>query len=202
MTQKNTISVLVLVFLICTYLYGTSNLSAKSNQATVPINITVKGKLVLTDSVNDNKSGENPTLNVFLKLTPDINNSIVSGNSAIRIRSNLNSWKLTAQRSDQNNSLVNIDPKDISITFSTQAGANADPNAGKLVSPFNKTADLSQISINSPLDLVIGNSKTSLTRDSQNKNNWFQLTSSYSISPDFFYEIGEWGTTVSYNLVR
>ncbi len=199
--KKNTTGFVCLLITSCCVFFISSNLAANSNQATVPINITVQGKLIITDAYNDNKSGTNPTLNVNLKLTPDLNNSTVSGSSSIRIRSNLSSWKLTAQRSNLADSTVNIDPKDISLNFTTQSGSKANPNAGKLLSPFNKATDLSQISSNGPTDVLAGLSKTSLERDPDNLNNWFQLTSNYSISPDFFYEIGEWNTTVSYSLV-
>ncbi len=196
--EKNII--FALIFISCCF-FCSSNLTAVSNQAVVPLNITVLGKLVITDANNDNKSGLNPNLNIFLKVMPDINSSIVSGSSAIRIRTNLNTWKLTAQRSDANNRQINIDPKDIVLNFSTQAGASANPYSGKLLSPFDRPTDLGQISTNAPTDLLIGNRKTSLQRDPDNKNNWFQITSNYSISPDFLYEPGEWNTTVSYSLV-
>ena len=200
--KKHTTRFLFLLLISCCVFFISSNLTAISNQATVPINITVAGKLIITDAENDNKSGSDPTLNVNLKLVPDLNNATVSGSSSIRIRTNLNSWKLTAQRSNLPDSAVNIDPKDISLRFTTEAGSKANPNAGKLLSPFNnQTANLSHISTNGPIDLLVGLSKTSLERDPENKNNWFQLTSNYSVSPDFFYEIGEWNTTVSYSLV-
>ena len=199
--KKDTISFSFALIFACCVFFISGNLTAHSNQATVPINITVQGKLIITDAQNDNNSGADPTLNVNLKLTPDLTNSVVSGSSSIRIRTNLNSWKLTAQRSNLSDTLVNIDPKDISLKFFTQAGSKGNPNAGKLLSPFNQTSNLSQISTNGPIDVLAGVSKTSLDRDPENKNNWFQLTSNYSVSPDFFYEIGEWNTTVSYSLV-
>ena len=199
--QKNTTSFFFLLIASCCVFFVSGNLTAESNQATVPLNITVAGKLIITDSENDNKSGTNPTLNVNLKLVPDLNSSVVSGSSSIRIRTNLSSWKLTAQRSDLSNPTANINPEDISLNFTTQAGSKGNPDAGKLLSPFNKVSNLSQISSNGPTDVLIGVSKTSLDRDPENKNNWFQLTSNYSVSPDFFYEIGEWNTVVSYSLV-
>lgn len=202
MIPKETTNRVFLVLLIfCLSFISTSKLSVMSNQATVPINITVQGKLILTDAENDNKSGENPTLNINLKLTPDFNQSIVSGSSAIRIRTNLNSWKLTAQRANSQPQNVIIDPEDIALSFTTQTGNKANPNAGKLLSPFNQITNLSKISTNEPSDVLIGSSKTSMEKDPENKNNWFQVTTNYSVSPDFLYEVGEWGTTVSYSLV-
>lgn len=201
MIKKHTTSFLFVLIVSCSVFFLSSNLTASSNQATVPLNITVQGKLIITDAENDTNAGDNPTLNVNLKLVPDLVNSTVSGSSSIRIRTNLNSWKLTAQRSNLSSSEVNIDPQDVSLSFTTQTGSKGNPNAAKLLSPFNKITDLSQISTNNPTDILAGYSKTSLERDPKNKDNWFQLTSNYSVSPDFFYEIGEWGTSVSYSLV-
>ncbi len=199
--KKHTTSFLFVLIVSCCVFFLSSNLTAISNQATVPLNITVQGKLIITDAENDTNAGDNPTLNVNLKLVPDLVNSTVSGSSSIRIRTNLNSWKLTAQRSNLSGSEVNIDPQDVSLSFTTQVGSKGNPNAAKLLSPFNKITDLSQISTNNPTDILAGQSKTSLDRDPKNKDNWFQLTSNYSVSPDFFYEIGEWNTSVSYSLV-
>lgn len=201
MTFKPTTRPVLVFLLICISLTSSSNLIAISNQAIVPLNITVLGKLVITDANNDNKTGSNPTLNVLLRLTPDLNNQTVSGSSAIRIRTNLTNWKLTALRSDLTNSNTKIDPNDISLRFSTQAGSTANPNCGKLLSPFDQVTSLSQIPTANPTEILVGNTKTSIAKDPDNKENWFQLNSNYSISPDFFYGIGEWNTTISYNLV-
>jgi len=199
MTLKNKTRFLFIIFAICIML-STSILTSMSNQAIVPLNITVQGKLIITDALTDNKAGSDPTLNVLLRLTPDLNSTVVSGSSAIRIRTNLNNWKLTALRRETNNS-TNIDLEDISLSFTTEAGSNANPNCGKLLPPFNQLTDISKISNLSPTEIFVGNTKTSIAKDPENKNNWFQLTSNYSISPDFLYEIGEWSTTISYNLV-
>ena len=201
MTLKKTTRPLFAFIFICLCLYSSSNLIVSSNQAIVPLNITVLGKLVITDANNDTKSGLDPTLNVLLRLTPDLNNQTVSGSSSIRIRTNLSTWKLTALRSNTTNLSSNIDPNDISLRFTTQAGSTANPNCGKLISPFDQITTLSQISTASPIEILTGTDKTSIARDTDNKGNWFQLNSNYSISPDFFYGIGEWNTTISYNLV-
>lgn len=191
---------LVFLFLI-SFTFSSINLVAESNQAIVPLKIIVSGKLVITDAENDNISGKDPTINVLLRLTPDLNESIVSGSSGIRIRTNLNYWKLIAQRTNETSTLLNIDPGDISLSFTTTSGSKANPNAGKLLSPFDTVANLSHIPVGTSKDILIGNSKTSADKDPLNKNNWFQVTTNYSVSPDFFYDIGEWKTTISYNLV-
>ena len=189
-----------LIALIIFCFFSTFNLKADSSQATVPINITVNGKLIITDAENDTKSGTNPTLNVLLKLTPDLGSSVVSGKSAIRIRTNLNNWKLTAQRNDISNS-TNIDPEQVSLSFTTEAGSKADLYSGKLLAPFDTVTNLGQISTGASTDILSGTSKTSIGKDPENKDNWFQLTSNYSVEPDFFYNTGEWSTVVSYSLV-
>lgn len=191
-----------LILFICFTLFATAfSLKVDSNQVVVPLTITVHGKLIITDAESDNKSGENPTLNVILNLTPSLNSTIVSGKTSMRIRTNLSNWKLTAKRFDLTSNTTNIDPKDVSLTFTTQTGSKANPFAGKLISPFDSTCSLDQIPDTSTTDILVGSSKTSLDKDPGNKNNWFQLNSDYSISPDFFYGRGEWRTIISYNLV-
>jgi hypothetical protein len=189
------------VILIALLYLTTSYTKVISNQATVPLSITVHGKLIITDAENDTKSGENPTTNIHLNLTPELSSSDISGKSSIRIRTNLSNWKLLAQRTDESNNTAVIDSKDIKLLFTTQAGSKANPYAGKLISPFDRITNLSQISPLKSTEILIGNSKTSIDKDPTNKNNWFQLTSTYSISPDFFYDKGEWNTIISYNLV-
>ncbi|MBI2995901.1 MAG: hypothetical protein HYY52_04270 [Candidatus Melainabacteria bacterium] len=201
MTLKNYIARILILFTASACIFiSSSNLNVKSSQATIPLNIVVLGKLVITDAINDNSLSKDPTINVLLRLTPDLSNSVVSGSAAIRIRTNLNKWKLTAQRTNITNSLQ-IDPSDISITYTTQTGSKGNPNAASLNPPFDMATNLSQILTSFPTEVLIGNSKTSLDKEPDNKNNWFQLTSNYSILPDFFYDIGELNTTISYSLV-
>ena len=182
-------------------IFDTTKLFSFANHAVVPLKIEVSGKLVITDAENDTKAGENPTLNVLLGLTPDLNNNIVSGMSSIRIRTNMKTWKLTASRIEQNELGTEISPQDVNVKFITQAGSKGNLNSAKLVSPFNEITTLDKISTNTPIEILNGFDKTSLAKDPENKNNWFQLTAIYSVSPDFFYDIGNWDTTITYNLV-
>lgn len=191
---------IVLIVVFCCLIVSTKQ-RAESSHAIVPINISVAGKLIITDEVNDNKSADVPTLNVRLSLTPELSNKVASGKSAIRIRTNMKTWKLTALRGGSTNTSANINPSDISLTFTTQAGPKANPEAGILLSPFDKITDLSKISTLNPTDILIGKSKTSSAKDPGNKNNWFQLTTTYSVSGDFSYDMGEWDSVISYNLV-
>lgn len=197
-TVKRIATVFAVVILLS---FSSTNLKANSNTATVPLKITVEGKLVITEAENDTIAGKDPTIDVLLKLSPSLENTVVSGSSNVRIRTNLKSWKLTAQRSINEINSLNIDPKDISCSFSTKAGSKANLNAGKLIPPFNEITNLNQISSNSPTEVLAGIDKTSSSKDPQNLENWFQLTSTYSAKPDFFYSEGEFNTVISYSLV-
>lgn len=199
MTSLITTRPIIVTIVILCFLY-TSNLTATPSQAIVPLNITVQGKLIITDAESDNILNPGPNLDRILRFQKSSNKSSYL-NKAIRIRTNLNAWKLTAQRTDLKNQAVKINPKNISILFTTQAGLKANPNAGKLTPPFNTKTNLSKISSISPTGILIGKSKTSYRKDPTNKNNWFQLTSTYSISPRFLSKNSQWSTLISYNLV-
>lgn len=173
-----------------------------SQTATIPINISVKGTLTISDANNDSSSGKNPTINVDLSITPDLGATEVSSDAKFRIRTNLKKWKLTAQRTKEvDDGPTNIKADDVGVEVTTQAGSKADPNAGKLLSPFNSKTDLSKISTSRPVDVIKGQNKTSKQRDNSNADNYFQVNTTYSIFPDFFYTPGTWKTTITYNLV-
>lgn len=173
-----------------------------SQTATVPININVNGTLTISDANNDASSGKNPTINVNLSITPDLGAASVTGDANFRIRTNQSKWRLTAQRTKENDSgPTNIEAKDVGLLVTTQAGPKADLNAGKLVPPFTSQTNLSSISTSSPIDVIVGEKKTSTDRDNTNANNYFQVNTKYSIFPDFFYQVGTWSTTITYNLV-
>lgn len=170
--------------------------------ATVPIDITVNGTLTISDANNDSSAGKNPTINVNLSVTPDLGAAAVTGNANFRIRTNRSVWRLTAQRTTETDTgPTNIVPTDISLSFTTQAGTNANSMAGSLVAPFNATTNLSSISTSAPVNVINGSAKTSTARDSSNASNYFQVNTQYSILPDFFYQPGTWATTITYNLV-
>lgn len=173
-----------------------------SQTATVPININVNGTLTISDANNDASSGKNPTINVNLSITPDLGAASVTGDANFRIRTNQSKWRLIAQRTKENDSgPTNIEAKDVGLLVTTQAGSKADPNAGKLVSPFISQTNLSSVSTSSPVNVIVGEKKTSIDRDNTNANNYFQVNTKYSIFPDFFYQPGTWSTTITYNLV-
>ena len=168
--------------------------------ATVPLNITVNGSLVITDASNDTMAGKDPTINVNLSVTPDIGQTAVSGQANFRIRSNRNAWRLTTQRTTSNTGTTGLADTDVSVNVSTAAGSTANASAGTLVAPFNAPttlASIPQISAN----VVNGTAKTSTAKDGTNTNNYFQINTSYSIQPDFFYTPGTFSTSITYNLV-
>ena len=209
MTFK-TIKRVISIFLVAYCLLYTSNLLVFSSTSTVPLNIRVTGKLVITDANDDGQPGSSDNLNVFLRFTPDANNSKVSAKSSIRIRTNLRNWKLVAKRdilysqkyTQKYPPKQNIDLKNISLVFTTKTGSKANPLAGQLVSPFNKVASLNQIPASYSTDILIGRTKTSSERDPTNKNNWFQLTSTFSISSKLFNNrISDFYPVISYSLV-
>ena len=173
-----------------------------SQSATVPININVNGTLTISDASNDASSGNNPTINVNLSITPDLGAAPVTGNANFRIRTNRPTWRLTAQRTAEiDTGPTNIVAMDIELLVTTQAGSNANAMAGILVAPFNTQTDLSSISTSAPIDVISGTAKTSTAKDNTNSNNYFQVNTQYSILPDFFFQPGTWRTTITYNLV-
>ena len=179
-----------------------ARLQSFSQTATVPISINVNGTLTISDASNDASSGKNPTINVNLSVTPDLGAAAATGNANFRIRTNRPNWRLTAQRTTEiDTGPTNIISKDINLLISTQAGSNANAMAGTLVAPFNAQTDLSSISTSVPVDVISGTAKTSTARDSNNTNNYFQVNTTYSILPDFFFQPGTWRTTITYNLV-
>ena len=173
-----------------------------SQTATVPINITVNGTLTISNAANDSNSGKDPTLNVNLSITPDLGAASVSGNANFRLRTNRSNWRLTAQRTlEVDTGPTNITSMDVGLTITTQAGSTGNANAGMLVAPFTSATNVGSISTSAPVDVISGSAKTSTSRDSANTNNYFQVNTTYSIFPDYFYQPGTWATTITYNLV-
>ena len=169
-------------------------------QATVPLNITVNGALVITDASNDSMSGTNPNINVNLSVTPDLSVSTVTGQANFRVRTNKTTWRLTAQRTASNAGTTGIADTDVTVAVTKSAGTTGNANAGTILSPFTST-NISQIPTASSIDVVNGTAKTSSAKDSGNTNNYFQVNTTYGISPDFFFAAGTYSTTITYNLV-
>lgn len=175
--------------------------TAKAASATVPLTLTVNGNLVITDADNDTASGKNPTKNVSISLTPDLGATTASGNAGFRIRTNNTAWRLTAQRTATSAGGTGIADSDVKVDIAKSAGSSANLNSGALVAPFTAQADLGNIPSASTADVISGTAKTSSSKDSTNTNNYFQVSTTYSIYPDFFYTPGTFSTTVTYSLV-
>ena len=169
--------------------------------ATVPLSITVNGSLVITDADNDTMAGLNPTKNVTINLTPDIGHTTQSGSANFRIRTNRAAWRLTAQRTASDTGGTGIVDADVKVLVAKSAGSSANLNSGTLVAPFSAQTALSSITTASAVDVVNGTAKTSSAKDFANANNWFQVGTTYSIDPDFFYAPGTFSSTITYNLV-
>lgn len=169
--------------------------------ATVPLSITVNGSLVISDGDNDTMAGKDPTKNVSLNLTPDLGHTLQSGSANFRIRSNRSAWRLTAQRTASDAGGTGITDTDLLIDVAKSAGSSANSQAGAIVAPFTSQTNLSSITTSSSVDVVNGTAKTSSAKDNANANNWFQVSTTYSMQPDFFYTPGTFSSTITYSLV-
>ena len=191
---------LIMILIISIGLYSSKDI-ASVQAATVPVNVTVNGALVITDASNDSMSGTNPNINVNLSVTPDLGASTVTGQANFRVRTNRTTWRLTAQRTASNAGTTGIADTDVTLSVSKSAGSTANASAGALVAPFTAATTINSIPTASSANVVSGTTKTSTSRDSNNTNNYFQVSTTYGIAPDFFYTPGTYATTITYNLV-
>ena len=192
-------SLLFIVLLLCVSSIKMPEVKAAS--ATVPLSVTVNGSLVVSDGDNDTMAGKDPTKNVTLSVTPDLGHTLQSGSANFRLRSNRAAWRLTAQRTASNAGGTSIADTDILVDIAKSTGTSANANAGALVAPFTAQTNLSSIDTAASVDIVNGTAKTSSARDGNNANNWFQVSTTYSIQPDFFYTPGTFSSTITYSLV-
>lgn len=169
--------------------------------ATVPLSVTVNGSLVISDADNDTMLGKDPTKNVNISVTPDLGATNATGSANFRIRTNRSAWRVTAQRTASDAGTTGIADTDVKVDIAKSTGSTANAAAGALVLPFTAQANLSNIPTISAADVIAGTAKTSSAKDGSNTNNWFQVNTTYSITPDFFYTPGTFSTTITYNLV-
>ena len=170
--------------------------------ATVPLSVTVNGSLVISDADNDTMAGKDPTKNVTISVTPDLGAATATGNANFRIRTNNSTWRLTALRTASDAGGTGLVDSDVLVDVAKSAGSMANASAGALVAPFTSQASLSNIPTVAPAaDVISGTAKTSSGKDNSNANNWFQVNTTYSVVPDFFYSPGTFSTTITYSLV-
>ena len=174
---------------------------AKAASGSVPVSIAVNGTLVISDASNDTQSGENPTKNVSLTVTPDLGHTVQSGSAAFRLRTNKSSWRLTAQRTASSTGNTNISDADVKVDIAKTAGSSANANSAAIASTFASQTDLSSISTSSAVDVINGSAKTSADKDPNNTNNYVEIGTTYSIQPDFFYTPGTFSSTITYSFV-
>lgn len=196
--MKNNFKYLVLVALL---LVNATFVNEVKAAATVPVSITVNGSLVISDADNDTMAGKDPTKNVTLTVTPDLGHTVQSGSANLRVRSNRSTWRLTAQRTASDAGGTSIADADVLVDIAKSAGSNANSSAGAIVAPFTSQTNLSSITTATAVDVINGTAKTSSAKDNSNANNWFQVGTTYSIQPDFFYTPGTFSTTITYSLV-
>lgn len=168
--------------------------------ATVPLTVTVNGSLVITDADNDTMSGKDPTKDVTINITPDLGATTQTGTANFRIRTNRNAWRLTAQKIASNAGGTGLTDADVLLDVAKSVGTAGNLNSGTLVAPFNAQTNIGSITT-TPVDVISGTAKTSTTKDGTNTNNYFQVNTTYSVAPDFFYSAGTFSTTITYNLV-
>lgn len=190
-----------LLTIVALLLFNNANAPKVDAAATVPLSVTVNGSLVISDADNDTMAGKDPTKNVNLSVTPDLGHTVQSGSANFRVRTNRATWRLTAQRTASDAGGTGIADTDVLVDISKSAGSSANANAGTLVAPFNAQTNVSSITTATAVDVVNGTAKTSSAKDANNTNNWFQVSTAYSIQPDFFYTPGTYTTTVTYSLV-
>jgi len=194
-----------IIFLIVTLailtLYSSKDIASAQAAATVPVNVTVNGSLVITDASNDSMAGTNPNINVNLSVTPDLGAAIVTGQANFRIRTNRAAWRLTAQRTTSNAGGTGLADTDVTLSVAKSAGSTGNASAGALVAPFTAATTLNSIPTATSADVISGTAKTSSAKDGTNTNNYFQVNTTYGVAPDFFYTPGTYSTTITYNLV-
>ncbi len=168
-------------FVAHVFLLSFGALKACSNSTTVPINIEVQGRLIITDENSDNAGSARSLTVSNINLDRKGRSTTVLNDSRMRIRTNLSKWRLVAQVTDISTGKRRINPRFVAIRYETSAGSKGNPNAGRLVPPFNRVTSLSTISKGFPVTILEGKDKTSLERDKGNNNNWFgvNLTAEY-----------------------
>lgn len=191
-------SLVLILLLLCVNVIEIPEVKAA---ASVPLSVTVNESLVISDADNDTMAGKNPTKNVNLSVTPDLGQTLQSASANFRVRSNRATWRLTAQRTASDAGSTGITDADLLVDISKSAGSSANASAGALVAPFTSQTNLSSINTAAAVDVINGTAKTSSAKDNSNTNNWFQVGTTYSIQPDFFYSPGTFSSTITYSLV-
>lgn len=189
---------IVAVLLLASFVFAKE---VYAQTCSVPLMVTVNGSLVVSDADNDTSTGKNPTKNVTLSVTPDIGQTTVTGAANFRVRTNRATWRVTTSRTAFTAGTTGLAEADVSVTITKSAGTTANAAAGALVAPFTAATTLTSIPTVGSADVISGTAKTSSAKDGMNTNNWFQVSTSYGVDPDFFYTPGTADTTITYNLV-
>ncbi len=171
----------------------------KAQTATVPVSVTVNGSLVVSSAAADNAGGKNPTLNVSLSVTPDLGASAVTGTANFRLRTNNAMWTLSATKTAFSAGGTGLAATDVLLDVAKSAGSNANASAGAIQAPFTSQTSINSIGA-SATTIIAGTAITSSARDSSNTDNYFQVNTTYTVNPDFFFTPGTASSTITYTL--
>lgn len=197
-TKTNTILVVVLVL---SWVVKFTPMESHACSAVVPISITVNGRIVVTDAVDDSSTkGRSGIIQQSILVRKRKGSDIYKGQSSLRIRSNLKKWQLLTNRTDSDSN--NLDSDNFYITYDIEHAANANPLAASLTRKFKGEVPLANIPSGSSVVLVNGKTKTSIARDSKNANNWVGVNLKYTYYPKNEENLDNaLSTVISYSVV-
>lgn len=165
------------IFLLVAYSFTIGALSSYSNSATVPINIKVNGKLIITDEASENSVSGDKSLITNINTDRSKKNFNIVDEYKLRVRSNVGKWRLVGNITEiPAGKKERINPKFIRLTYETSNGSKANPSSARLSNQFAIPVPLSIIPQGTDFTVLEGISKTSLERDKGNHNNWYGLT--------------------------
>lgn len=178
------------------------NCSVHAQTATIHTGLNVAGSITLSDDALDTMAGKNPTLNVNVSVTPDVEETVAFDLANFRIRTNLSMWQLNAIRSGFSAGTTNLVAGDVALSFIKTAGSDGDSASCSLVAPFTGVTDLTMISTGSQTAVCTGTSMTAnQVSDSTNPNNYVRFQTIYMVPQDFFYDPGVATDTITYTVV-
>lgn len=155
-------------------------------------------------SITDDLNFPNPTLNADFSLLPDVSPFTDCWNTAFKIRSSQNNWRLVANRTGPDPISVSGDPtdnvmaRDLTLNYSIMSFGMTSPTGAVLVSPFSSETDLS--SVQSGTFIVSGITKSGTSCSASNPN-YYKLSKALCLFRDFLFNIGEYSGQVSYLLI-
>lgn len=165
------------ILLLGVYSFTFGALKACSSGATVPINIKVNGKLIISDEVSEGSMSDGNTVVAAINTDRSRNGFNLLNEYKLRIRSNETKWRLVGNIIEiPMGKKKRISPNKIKLTYELSNGSKANPHSARLVAPFTAPVSLNNVPKKSDFIILEGSSKTSLERDPGNHDNWLGLT--------------------------